>query len=159
MELVIRATVVFWFLWLVVRGTGKRSLAELTPLDLLFVVVIGDLAQQGITQEDMSVTGAMVTISVFVVWTLAADALTRRSPRSSKFLAGEPVVVLRDGEPITGQLERERITVEDLEEAARFEGIGDLGDVAFAVLETDGRFSFIKRRDAESGRPDDDHHR
>jgi uncharacterized membrane protein YcaP (DUF421 family) len=159
MELVIRATVVFWFLWLVVRGTGKRSLAELTPLDLLLIVVIGDLAQQGVTQEDMSVTGAMVTISVFVVWTLAADALARRSPRASKVLAGEPIVVLRHGEPLTEQLERERITVDDLKEAARFEGIGDLGDVAFAVLETDGRFSFIKRSNAESGRSEDDHRR
>jgi uncharacterized membrane protein YcaP (DUF421 family) len=159
MELVVRATVVFWFLWLVVRGTGKRSLAELTPLDLLLVVVIGDLAQQGVTQEDMSITGAMVTISVFVAWTLAADAWTRRSPRTSKVLAGEPVIVLRDGKPLTEQLVRERITVEELKEAARFEGIGDLGDVAFAVLETDGRFSFIKRRDAESGQAEDDHRR
>jgi uncharacterized membrane protein YcaP (DUF421 family) len=150
MELVIRATVVFWFLWLVVRGTGKRSLAELTPLDLLLVVVIGDLAQQGVTQEDMSITGAVVTISVFVVWTLAADALTRRSPRSSKVLSGEPVIVLRDGRPLTERLEGERVTVEDLKEAARIQGIGDLADVDFAVLETDGRFSFIKKRGDES---------
>ena len=159
MELVVRATLVFWFLWLVVRGTGKRSLAELTPLDLLLVVVIGDLAQQGVTQEDMSITGAMVTISVFVLWTFAADALTRRSPRTAKVLAGEPVIVLRDGEPLAEQLERERITVEDLKEAARFEGIGDLGEVVFAVLETDGRFSFIKRGDAESGQAHDDNRR
>lgn len=146
MELVIRATVIFWFLWLVVRGTGKRSLAQLTPLDLLLIVVIGDFVQQGVTQEDMSITGAMVAVSVFVVWTLAADALSRRSHRGSRLLNGEPVIVMKDGEPLTDQLSRERINLDDLTEAARFEGIGDLAEIRFAVLETDGRFSFITRQ-------------
>jgi uncharacterized membrane protein YcaP (DUF421 family) len=63
-EIVVRATVVYWFLWLIVRGTGKRSLAELTPLDMVLIVVLGDLVQQGITQEDMSVTGAVAAVSV-----------------------------------------------------------------------------------------------
>lgn len=147
MELVIRATVVYWFLWLVVRGTGKRSLSELTPLDLLLIVVIGDMAQQGVTQEDMSITGAVLTVSVFVVWTLLADVLVRHSRPAQHVLTGEPVIVLRNGEPLTDRLEKERLTLEDLAEAARMEGISDLADVDFAVLETDGRFSFITRRE------------
>jgi uncharacterized membrane protein YcaP (DUF421 family) len=145
MELVIRATVVYWFLWLVVRGTGKRSLSELTPLDLLLIVVIGDMVQQGVTQEDMSITGAVLTASVFVVWTLLADASARRSEPAERLLTGEPVIVLRNGEPLPDRLDRERLTLKDLAEAARMQGIGDLADVEFAVLETDGRFSFITR--------------
>lgn len=145
MEIVIRATAMFWFLWLVVRGTGKRSLAELTPLDLLLIVVIGDLVQQGVTQEDMSVTGAIVAVSVFVIWTFIADALARRSRRSARVLAGEPVIVLRSGTPLQDRMTQERITVDDLKEAARMEGIGDLADVEYAILETDGQLSFIKR--------------
>jgi uncharacterized membrane protein YcaP (DUF421 family) len=133
MEIVLRATVVFWFLWLVVRGTGKRSLAELTPLDLLLVVVIGDLVQQGITQE--------------VGWTLMADALERRSPRARRLLVGEPVIILRDGKPNRDWLDRERITVDELKEAARLEGYGDLDEIEYAVLETDGKFSFIPARE------------
>jgi uncharacterized membrane protein YcaP (DUF421 family) len=148
-ELVIRATVVFWFLWLVVRGTGKRSLAELTPLDLLLIVVIGDFVQQGVTQEDMSVTGAAVAVSVFVIWTLVADAAGRRWPKASRALAGEPLVVLKDGEPLTGRLERERVTLDDLKEAARLEGFGDLEDIAFAVLEVDGKFTFVPANNNE----------
>jgi len=147
MELIIRATVVYWFLWLVVRGTGKRSLSELTPLDLLLLVVIGDMAQQGVTQEDMSITGAVMTVSVFVVWTLLADALARRSQPAQRLLAGEPVIVLRNGEPLTDRLNRERLTLDDLAEAARVEGISDLSDVEFAVLETDGKFSFLTRNE------------
>jgi uncharacterized membrane protein YcaP (DUF421 family) len=146
MEIVLRASVVFWFLWLVVRGTGKRSLSELTPLDLLLVVVIGDLVQQGVTQEDMSMTGAILAASVFVGWTLVADWLERRSDRARRLLSGEPVIVLRDGEPLTKRLEQERISVDDLKEAARLEGYGDLDEIEYAVLETDGKFSFIPPR-------------
>lgn len=145
MELVARATVVFWFLWIVVRGSGKRSLAELTPLDLLLVVVIGDFVQQGVTQEDMSITGALVAVSVFVVWTLLADAMGRRWPRAATVLAGDPIVVLRDGDPLIDRLRRERVSLGDLEEAARMEGFGNLSDIAFGVLETDGRFSFVPK--------------
>ncbi|MFZ0013906.1 MAG: YetF domain-containing protein [Acidimicrobiia bacterium] len=145
MELVVRATVVFWFLWLVVRGTGKRSLAELTPLDLLLVVVIGDFVQQGVTQEDMSITGALIAVSVFVVWTLIGDAISRRSPRFARVVAGEPVLVIRDGKPLDEHLRRERVSIEDLKEAARMDGHASLADIAFAVLETDGKFSFVRR--------------
>lgn len=148
MELVVRATIVFWFLWLVVRGTGKRSLAELTPLDLLLVVVIGDFVQQGVTQEDMSITGALIAVSVFVVWTLLADALGRRWPKASAILAGDPVLVVKDGEPLNDRLRRERVSITDLEEAARMEGFSSLSDIAFGVLETDGRISFVRKSDA-----------
>jgi uncharacterized membrane protein YcaP (DUF421 family) len=147
MEIVVRATIVFWFLWLVVRGTGKRSLSELTPLDLLLVVVVGDLVQQGVTQEDMSITGAVLAASVFVGWTLVADAVEKRSGRARRLLSGEPVIVLHEGKPLTERLERERITLDELKEAARLEGHRDLGDLEYAVLETDGKFSFIEGRD------------
>lgn len=69
MEIVVRATVIYWFLWLIVRGTGKRSLSEPTPLEMVLIVVLGDLVQQGVTQEDMSVTGAVVAVCVFVLST------------------------------------------------------------------------------------------
>ena len=143
MEILMRATVVYWFLWLVVRGTGKRSLSELTPLDLLLIVVVGDFVQQGVTQEDMSVTGAIIAVSVFVGWTVLADAWERRSKKARRLLVGEPVIVLRSGEPLQDRLDKERVTVEELKEAARLDGYGDLGDIDYAVLETDGKLSFI----------------
>lgn len=148
MELVLRATAVFWFLWLIVRGLGKRSLAQLTPLDLLLIVVIGDFVQQGVTQEDMSVTGAFVAVSVFVTWTLISDTLSRRSRRASRVLAGDPIVILRDGQVLSERLERERVSLDELKEAARIEGFGDLSEVAFGVLETDGQFSFVAKSDS-----------
>jgi uncharacterized membrane protein YcaP (DUF421 family) len=148
MEIVIRATVIYWFLWLVVRGTGKRSLAELTPLEMILIVVMGDLVQQAVNQEDMSITGAALAVSVFVAWTLASDAASRRSSRVASLLRGDPVVVLRDGRPLLQRLEAERLTVDDLKEAARIEGYGDLEELEYGILETDGKFSFVGRSDA-----------
>jgi uncharacterized membrane protein YcaP (DUF421 family) len=149
MELFLRATVIYWFLWVVIRGTGKRSLAELTPLDLLLIVILGDFVQQGVTQEDMSITGAMIAVSVFVLWTLLADRWGRRSRTASRVLASEPVIILRSGEPVMSRLDQERVTLDELKEAARLEGYRDLSQIEVGVLESDGRFSFIATPDRE----------
>ena len=143
MELVIRATVIYWFLWLVVRGTGKRSLSELTPLDLLITVVLGDFVQQGVTQEDMSMTGAIIVVSTFVAWMLFGDALSRRSKRVERVLDGEAVVIMTNGQPDVDRLRNERLTIDDLLGSAREAGYGDLSEIRLAVLEHDGKFSFI----------------
>jgi uncharacterized membrane protein YcaP (DUF421 family) len=143
MELVIRATIIYWFLWLVVRGTGKRSLSELTPLDLLITVVLGDFVQQGVTQEDMSMTGAIIVVSTFVAWMMLGDAISRRSRTVERVLDGEAVVVMQNGEPDLDRLRVERLTVDDLLGSAREAGYGDLSEIRLAVLEHDGKFSFI----------------
>lgn len=145
MEIVIRATVIYWFLWVIVRGTGKRSLSELTPLEMVLIVVLGDLVQQGVTQEDMSVTGAVIAVSVFVVWTLLSDAISRRSKKASNLISGAPAIVLRSGEPLLQRLDDEHLTLDELKEAARQQGYRDLTQIQWAVLETDGRFSFISK--------------
>lgn len=145
MEIVIRATVIYWFLWMIVRGTGKRSLSELTPLEMVLIVVLGDLVQQGVTQEDMSVTGAVVAVSVFVLWTLVSDAVSRRSKKVSSFISGAPAIVLRSGQPLHDRLDDEHLSIEELKEAARLSGYSDLRQIEWAVLETDGKFSFIPR--------------
>lgn len=143
MELVVRSTAIYWFLWLVVRGTGKRSLAEISPLDLLVIVVLGDFVQQGVTQEDMSVTGAMIVISTFVMWMILGDLVSRRFASVEKVLEGQAVLVVRQGHVIESHLRSERLTMRDLLGAAREQGYGDLRDIDFGVLEADGKFSFV----------------
>jgi uncharacterized membrane protein YcaP (DUF421 family) len=142
-ELVIRTTVVYWFLWLVLRGSGKRSLAQLTTLDMLVIVIIGDIVQQGITQEDMSVTGAALVVAVIVLWTLVVDRVSRSSPALSRVVNGEPVILIRHGTIFHDRMEAEQLSLDDLREAAREKGIGSLDDVELCVLETDGSFSFV----------------
>lgn len=143
MEILVRASVIYWFLWLVVRGTGKRSLAQMSPLDILLVVVIGDIVQQGVTQEDMSVTGAVLSVAVFVLWMLVGDWIARHSRSGERVLGGSPIYLLEAGQPVLDALHRERMTVEDLHSAAREKGYGSLDQIAWAVLEPDGTFSFV----------------
>lgn len=145
MDIVLRATVVYWFVWLLVRGTGKRSLTELTPLHLLVVVILGDLLQQGITHDDLSVTGGILAASTFVGWSLVGDFLSRRSSGVSQMLSGEPALLVLEGEVLWKALSQEGVSFDDLVEAARENGIGDLREVRFAVLEVDGTFSFVSR--------------
>lgn len=147
MEIVVRATVIYWFLFLVVRGAGKRSLAELTPLDMLIIVILGDIVQQGVTQEDMSVTGAIMAVLTLVAWTLVADWLERRSKTARSILAGEPVIILRKGRIDVERLRHEKLTEDDLIAAAREQGFARLSEISLGVLEDDGAFSFLPVRD------------
>ena len=144
MEMIVRATVLYWFLFLVMRGSGKRTLAEFSPLDLLVVVVMGDLVQIGVTQEDLSITGAVMAITVITTWTLVGDWASRRWPPARRTLASGPVIVLRDGEVMPDRLRRERMTEDDLKAAARAQGHDDLRDIAMAVVEENGSISFIE---------------
>lgn len=146
MELVIRATVIYWFLWLITRGTGKRSLAEISPLEMVVIVVLGDFVQQGVTEEDMSVTGAVIAVSTFAVWMLLSDFVSRRSKPLERILEGQAVIIVRGGALDMGRLRRERLTVDDIKGKAREQGIADIADVELCVLEHDGTFSFIEKK-------------
>jgi uncharacterized membrane protein YcaP (DUF421 family) len=108
-------------------------------------VVIGDLVQQAVTQSDYSVTGAILAVSTFGVLTVVVSYLNWRFPRVRPILEGEPVIVLQDGQPVVRNLKRNRITVEELAEAAREQSIGSLDEVAWAVLENSGQITIIPK--------------
>lgn len=143
MDLVIRAAVVFFFIFLITRIVGRRQLSSLEPFDLIMLVVIGDLVQQGITQSDNSVTGALIVIatvallSVFVAW------VAFRFKRARIVTDGEPIIIVQDGKPIAKNLRRERVTVEEVEEEARKQQIDSIEKIRWAILETDGQISCI----------------
>jgi len=145
MDLVLRAVVIFFVIWVVTRAVGRRELSSMEPFDLILLVVIGDLVQQGVTQSDYSLTGAIVVIATIAFLTVAMSYLSFRVPRLRPVLEGEPLVLVQDGEVIDRNLRRERITLEELRSEARQNQIDDLAEVRFAVLETNGRISFIER--------------
>src|SRR4051794_37313461 len=143
MDLVIRATVVFLFVYLVTRIVGRRELSTLEPFDLILLVVTGDLVQQGITQNDQSVTGAITVVATIGLLTVVVSWLSWRFRRLRLVLEGEPIVLVHDGEVVHRNVRRERLTVAEIEAEARIQQISSLDEVAWATLETDGRISFL----------------
>jgi uncharacterized membrane protein YcaP (DUF421 family) len=145
MDLVIRATVVFFFILMVTRIVGRRQLSDLEPFDLIMLVVLGDLVQQGITQSDQSVTGTLTVISTIALLSVFVSWISFRSRRARLVTEGQPIVLLQDGRPIERNLRRERLTLDDLREEARQAQFASLEDVGWAILENDGKISCIPR--------------
>jgi uncharacterized membrane protein YcaP (DUF421 family) len=145
MDLVLRATVVFFFIFLITRVIGRRELSSLEPFDLILLVVIGDLVQQGVTQSDDSVTGSLTVISTFSVLTVLVGFISFKVRRLRRMLDGEPIVMVLDGQVIEGNLRRERMTRDELEAEARLQQVASLDDVRLAVLETGGQLSVIPK--------------
>jgi uncharacterized membrane protein YcaP (DUF421 family) len=144
MDIVLRATVVFLLVLLVTRVVGKRELSSLEPFDVILLVVIGDLVQQGVTQSDYSLTGSLLAILTITILTVATAYVNFRFRRLRPLLEGEPLVLIERGNLLERNLRRERLTVEELSAEARQQSIGSLDDVEWAVLETTGRISFLQ---------------
>jgi uncharacterized membrane protein YcaP (DUF421 family) len=153
MDVVWRAVAIYAFLLLFTRALGKRELAEMSAFELLVLVTIGDLVQQGVTQEDFSMTGAVLAVSTFGFLALVGSYVGFRFPKAAPVLEGRPVVVFHQGTWLDDVLRVERLNRYEVLEAARNQGIPDLAAVRLGVLEPDGRFSFLKE-DAEQREPD-----
>lgn len=145
MDIVIRATIIFAFVFALTRLLGRRELNSLEPFDLILLVVTGDLVQQGITQNDNSITGALLAISTIGVLTVGLSYASFRFKRLRPILNGEPIVLVEDGEVVEPNLRRQRLTREEIGAEARLEGISSIADVRWAILETNGRISFVTK--------------
>ena len=145
MDIVLRSAVIFVFMMIVVRLLGRRELSKMQPFDFLILVVIADFVQQGVTQQDYSVTGAVLAVGTFGLLIVATSWLSWRFPRTRPLLDGNPVVLVEDGKPIMDNLRRERISVEELAAQARLQQIASMGTIRWAILETNGDISFIPK--------------
>ena len=146
MDLAIRTTVIFFFIYLLMRIVGRRELSSLEPFDLILLVVLGDSVQQAVTQDDYSVTGAFIVVSTIALLQVFLSYLNYRVPRLRPIIDGEPIVIIQDGKVIEGNARRERLTLEDIAEAARLQQIAKLEDVQWAVLETSGELTFLEKQ-------------
>jgi uncharacterized membrane protein YcaP (DUF421 family) len=146
MDLVLRTVAVFVFVVILTRVIGRRELASLAPIDLILLIILGDALQQGLTQDDYSVTGAFIVVGTLAVLQVFVSWVTYRFSFTRGIFEGEPLIVMQDGKPIERNLKRERLTVEELAESARLHEIGSLDEVQWAVLERNGELSFIKKQ-------------
>lgn len=146
MDLAIRAVVLFFFVFLLTRIIGRRELSSLEPFDLILLIVIGDAIQQGLTQDDYSVTGAMIVVGTFAILQVMISLASYYFPRLRPALDGEPIVIVQDGQVIEKNIRRERLTAAEILVEARCQQVSSMDEIAWAVLETNGRISIIPKK-------------
>ena len=145
MDLALRAIFLYAFVVFVMRVTGRRELSTLSAVDLVLLIILGDAIQQGLTQDDYSVTGAVIVVSTFAALQVGASYLSFRSRRVRRVLEGEPIVIVQDGKLIERNLKRERLTEGEVAEEMRAQQIASVEDVEWGILETNGTMSFIPK--------------
>src|SRR6187401_1743017 len=113
MDIVLRSAGAFVFVFALLRVMGRRELSSLEPFDVILLVVIGDLVQQGVTQSDYSLTGSFLAILTITILTVATAYVNFRFRRLRPLLEGEPIVLIERGNLLERNLRRERLTVEE----------------------------------------------
>jgi uncharacterized membrane protein YcaP (DUF421 family) len=144
-DIVVRSAIIFAIVFLVIRVIGRRELSRMEPFDLIILVVIGDIIQQGVNQSDLSVTGALISVATIALLTVAVSWIGFRFRAVRPLLESRPIVLVEDGRVIEGNLRRERLTVEEITSQARLQKINSLERVQWAVLERSGDISFIEK--------------
>lgn len=117
----------------------------MTPFELVLLIVMGDLIQQGVTHNDFSLTGGLLAICTFAFWALVLSWTTYLFPKAKDLLEGAPRVIVRDGKLIQENMRRDRLTRDEILSEMRLAGIGRLSEVAWAILEPQGKISFIAK--------------
>jgi uncharacterized membrane protein YcaP (DUF421 family) len=145
MDIVIRAAVAFLVILVLTRIVGRRELSTLEPFDLILLVTIGDLVQQGVTQNDFSVTGMFLAIGTIGLLAVLFSYLPWRFQVLRPVLEGVPIILVEEGKVVEKNVKRQRLTQEEIAAAARVQNIASLDEVRWAVLETNGQISFIKK--------------
>jgi uncharacterized membrane protein YcaP (DUF421 family) len=145
MDLVVRAVAIFFFVLVLTRVIGRRELSQLAPFDLILLIILGDALQQGLTQDDYSVTGAVLIVGTFAILQVFMSWVGYRFRGLRPILEGEPLIIVQDGKPIEKNLKRERLTLDEVMESARIHEIGSLDEVQWAIIERNGEISFLKK--------------
>src|ERR671930_2643199 len=145
MDIVLRALFLYVFVVLLMRVMGRRELSSMTPFDLVLLIVLGDSIQQGLTQDEYSVTGAALAVGTIATLQVLTSYLSFRSSKARRVLEGEPIVLVERGEVVQKNLRRERMTEDEITEEMRQQDVSSLDQVEWAILENNGSISFIKK--------------
>jgi uncharacterized membrane protein YcaP (DUF421 family) len=149
MNPIIRGTVVYFFLSLILRIGGRRSLAQITTFDLVLLLIIGETTQQALLGDDFSLTNAFLLIITLVGIDVSMSLWKQRSPRVEKMVDGVPLIVVEDGCPLKERLKKARVGEDDILTAAReLQGLERMEQIKYAVLERSGGISIIPKSDS-----------
>lgn len=142
-EFVLRAVVVYGALLVLVRVTGKRSVGQFTPFDMILLILLGTAVQNSLIGDDISLPGGLILAATLIGLNYAVGWMTARSARLNSLVEGDPVLLGRDGRIFDDRLRRECISRADFDEAMRRHGLRDHAQIACAWLETNGTITLI----------------
>ena len=149
----LRAALIYVALLVLIRLSGKRTVGEFTPFDLVLMILLGNAAQNAMIGTDTSVLGGLIVVVTLLLLNWVLARVTARNSKVERLVEGSPVVLVRDGQVFRGALRKENVAIEDLEEALRQAGCRDASEVELAMLEIDGQISVVKRsRDGNPAR-------
>jgi uncharacterized membrane protein YcaP (DUF421 family) len=148
MDSVIKSLVVYFVLWLMIRGSGRRTLGQLTVFDFILFLIVGGVLQRALTAQDYSLTHAFLIIATFVIVDICVSFIERDVPSLAKVLKGVPTIVVENGQVLRGRLRRARLTEDEVLEAARQRfGLERMDEIKFAIFEASGEISIIPRQE------------
>lgn len=153
-ELPARVVIIYGVLLVLVRLSGKRTVGQFTPFDLLVVMLLSESVSSGLSGGESSVTGALLAAATLILLNVVVAVATARSHRLQRFVEGSPVLIGRDGTIFEGILKRSHVPICDVERSLR-EADCDLADMKFAFLEADGTISILKQSRGETGHASD----
>ena len=143
---VLRACAVYFILLAMIRMTGKRTMGQFTPFDMLLVVLLGNAVQNALLGDDTSVGGGLLLAATLIALNWSVGLVSARSPKVERWVEGAPVLLARDGQVYRDVLRRELISREDFEKAMREAGCLDMADIRLAVLENNGHITVVGRQ-------------
>lgn len=144
-ELVLRGTIIYFFMFVAIKLWGKKHMGELTAFDFILLLFISEAVQNSLVSDDKSVFSAMIVITTFLIWNSIINKITFRSRTLEKILDGTPVILVKNGTIDKDNMWKEQVTEQELEEAMRRQGLDDLSKVKQATLETNGHLTIIER--------------
>jgi hypothetical protein len=145
-EFLVRGAIVYLFLIVLLRLSGKRQVGQLAPFDLVLLLVLSNAVQNSMNGGDNSVIGGLLSASTLVALNWVIGYVTFRSKRFEQFVEGKPQIIIHDGHVYRDVMNRERLTQHELEAALRAAGCAAITDVHFAILENNGQIS-VRRKD------------
>ncbi len=150
-EIILRTVVIYLVVLIGVRLSGKREVGQMTPFDLVLLLLISNSVQNAMTGPDTSVVGGIAAAVTLLLLNYVIAGLSGTNRRFRKVIEGEPTLLIHDGQIITPHMTKERVSMDELERALREHGVNNYHDVALAVLEVDGSISCLKYDELNPG--------
>jgi len=152
-EFVLRAVIVYAFLIAILRLTGKRQIGQMSPFDLVLLLVLSNAVQNAMNGGDNTVAAGLILATTLVAFNALVSFVTAKNRAAEKWLVGEPEIIIHEGKVVQETLDKEAISLSELQGAMREAGCADFKDVQLAMLEMNGQISIVRKDAAGEGKP------